>query len=83
MAAGKPVISFSRGGAAETIVEGVSGVFFDKQTPQAIIETVKRFDPSAYKAEACRSQAKKFSKEEFKERFKFFVEEAWQKRSNL
>ena len=83
MAAGKPVISYNRGGASETIVEGVTGTFFKSQTPEAIIETVKRFKPSDYKAQDCREQAQKFSKKEFKERFKFFVEEAWQKRSNL
>lgn len=83
MAAGKPVISYNKGGASETIIEGVSGTFFKSQTAEAIIETVKRFEPSDYKVENCRQQAQKFSKEGFKRKFKFFVEESWQKHSNL
>ncbi len=35
MAAGKPVIAFRAGGATETVVDGVSGVFFDAPTPDA------------------------------------------------
>jgi len=80
MAAGKPVIAFRGGGALETIKEGVTGEFFDEQTPDAIIGVVKKFNPDKYNPEACRAQAKKFSKEEFKRKIKFFVEEVWQNR---
>jgi glycosyltransferase involved in cell wall biosynthesis len=75
MAAGKPVIAYRVGGVTETVVEGVTGEFFDKQTPGAIIEAVKKFKPSNYSGEACRKQAKKFSKGQFKRKMKFFVEE--------
>jgi glycosyltransferase involved in cell wall biosynthesis len=80
MVAGRPVIAYRGGGALETVVEGVTGEFFDKQTPDAIIDVVKKFDPDKYSPQACREQAQKFSKEEFKRKFKFFVDEVWQKR---
>ncbi|OGY21670.1 MAG: hypothetical protein A2126_01850 [Candidatus Woykebacteria bacterium GWB1_45_5] len=79
MAAGRPVIAYRRGGALETVVEGVTGEFFDKQTSDAIIKLVTKFNPGKYDSKACIRQAKKFSKEEFKRKIKFFVEEAWQK----
>ena len=81
MAAGKPVIAYRKGGTLETIVDGVTGLFFDEQTSSDIIKTIKKFDPTKYKTDACREQAKKFSKEEFQRKINFFVEEAWQKKT--
>lgn len=75
-AAGKPVIAYRSGGALETVVEGKTGLFFDEQSPEAIIEAVRNFHPENFSAAECRAQAEKFSKEIFKEKFKFFVEEA-------
>ena len=77
MAAGKPVIAYRGGGALETVVEGKTGEFFDKQTADSLLEIVKKFNPKDYNKDECRSQASKFSKEEFKRKLKFFVEEAW------
>ena len=37
MASGRPVIAFRRGGATETVLDGVSGVFFDEQSVDALI----------------------------------------------
>jgi glycosyltransferase involved in cell wall biosynthesis len=56
-AAGRPVIAYRAGGALETVVEGVTGVFFDQQTPEAVIGAVRRlaarrFDPAAIVAHA-------------------------------
>ena len=82
MAAGKPVIAYQKGGAIETIVEGVTGAFFEEQTPSAIIDVVKKFDPDSFNPDLCQKQAEKFSKDEFKSRIKFFVEEAWEKKTN-
>ncbi len=77
MAAGKPVIAYGKGGALETVVGGVTGEFFDRQTPSAIINEIKKFNPKKYKLEACRRQALKFSEGKFKRKIKFFVEEAY------
>jgi glycosyltransferase involved in cell wall biosynthesis len=79
MAAGKPVIAYRKGGATESVVEGVTGEFFNEQTSSAIIGVVKKFNPEDYDPKACREQSKKFSKEEFKRKIKFFVEGIWQK----
>jgi len=74
MAAGKPVIAYSAGGALETVVGGKTGIFFDEQTPQAIIEAVKTFEKSVIDPNNCIVQAKKFSKKEFKRKIKEFVD---------
>ncbi|TSC53615.1 MAG: group 1 glycosyl transferase, partial [Microgenomates group bacterium LiPW_16] len=73
-ACGKPVIAFRGGGVLESIVKGVTGEFFSPQTPEALIKAVKNFKDEKYKPEECRRNAERFSKENFKEKFKKFVE---------
>lgn len=76
-AAGKPVIAYRSGGALETVIEDKTGLFFDEQTAEAIIGAVKRFETGHFDPKDARANAQKFSKEEFKRSFKFFVEEAF------
>jgi glycosyltransferase involved in cell wall biosynthesis len=49
MACGKPVIAYHRGGVQDTVQDGVTGLFFDEQSPSALNESVGRF-------EACEGQ---------------------------
>jgi len=44
MASGRPVIAFGRGGALETVVEGQTGLFFEEQTVESLIEAVERYE---------------------------------------
>jgi glycosyltransferase involved in cell wall biosynthesis len=59
MASGRPVIAFGKGGATETVVDGVSGTFFAEQSVEAISSAVKRLaqldlDPADIAAHADR-----------------------------
>jgi len=83
IAAGKPIIAYRGGGALETVLEGVTGEFFDHQTTGDIIKAVKRFPPNKYSPVACQTQAKKFSEENFKREMRSFVEEAWRRKIDL
>ncbi|OGH16784.1 MAG: hypothetical protein A3C30_00375 [Candidatus Levybacteria bacterium RIFCSPHIGHO2_02_FULL_40_18] len=62
----KPVIAFRGGGAEEIIVEGKTGVFFDKQTVQSLASKLKSFRASRYNGKDCRKNANRFSFERFK-----------------
>ena len=72
-AAGRPTIAFQAGGALETIIDGETGVFFDKQTTDAVIEAVRRFELQSWSAERIRRHAEGFSREIFQERFTTFL----------
>jgi len=76
-ASGRAVIAFGQGGARETIIEGKTGLFFDEQTPEAIIKVMEKFNQDQFSESDCRQQAEKFSEEEFKRKFRLFVEEAY------
>jgi len=74
MGAGRPVIALRQGGVLESVVEGKTGEFFNQPTVESLVNVLKNFKPGKYKAEDCRQQAEKFSKERFKKEIKEFME---------
>jgi glycosyltransferase involved in cell wall biosynthesis len=68
-AAGAPVIAFRAGGALETIMENETGIFFDEQSADSLIEAVNRFEKMQFDPLICRQQAKKFSPDNFRIQF--------------
>lgn len=52
MAAGAPVIAFARGGACETVRDGVTGVWFHEQTVDALKAAVQRVESGAVRFDA-------------------------------
>lgn len=75
MASGRPVIAFKAGGALETVTEGLTGTFFDEQTPQCLIEAVRSFDDTKYDPTRLRQRAFDFDQPVFRKKFKELVEE--------
>jgi len=78
-ACGKPVIAFGKGGAKETILEGKTGIFFDKQTPDSLAEALKKFENCQFSSKLIRSHAEKFCLENFKKKFRDWVIEEYKK----
>lgn len=71
-ACGKPVIAYRSGGAMETVLEGVTGVFFDRQNKESLKQVLLQFDPERYLEENCTTQAEKFGKSRFQEELRNF-----------
>ncbi len=44
MASGRPVLAYGAGGALETVVPGVTGLFFGPQTVDGLVEGIQRFE---------------------------------------
>jgi glycosyltransferase involved in cell wall biosynthesis len=72
-AAGRPTIAFRAGGAIETVVEDVTGVFFDEQTTEALVDAIERFEQREWPSSVLRRHAEGFSSEVFRERFTRFL----------
>ncbi|MGH6945538.1 MAG: glycosyltransferase [Geminicoccaceae bacterium] len=85
-ASGTPVIAFRGGGALETLRElggpRPTGLFFDAQTPEAIVAAVERFERhgGAIAPEDCRENAMGFAPERFRAAFMDQVGRAWAQR---
>ena len=67
MACGTPVIAFRGGGALETVQEGITGEFFGEPTSASITNTLQHFDRGRFSEDTCRTHARKFSRETFKQ----------------
>jgi glycosyltransferase involved in cell wall biosynthesis len=63
MAAGRPVIAFRKGGALETVIDGKTGLFFDQQTPDALLAAVDRLEDQPWRADEIRQHAALFSRQ--------------------
>lgn len=72
-AAGRPTIAYGEGGALETIVEDVTGVFFREQTVESVINAILRFESQSWDAAAIRKHAENFSTEAFQRKFISFL----------
>ena len=73
-AAGRPVIALNEGGVRETVVEGVTGAFFDRPDPASLAEAVRSFDALAVDPEACVANARRFDSAQFRRGLEAVVE---------
>lgn len=64
-AAGRPVIAYRGGGALETVVENVTGVFFDQQNGHSLAEAIEKFEGLSWQQEILRHHAEKFDRNVF------------------
>ena len=78
MAAGRPVIAYGRGGALDTVVSGVSGLFFEKQEKESLIEAVAGVDKFLrdFVPAECKASMSRFSPENFDRNFVNLVDSA-------
>jgi len=78
MASGKPVIAYRAGGAKEIIQEGETGVFFDRQEPEALVAAMRRFESMTFDPERIQQAAQRFSRERFITELSTYLEGAWE-----
>lgn len=69
MMMGTPVIVYKSGGVLETVVEGKTGLFFEKLNVDSLIDAIKASERIEWNKEKIIKNAKRFSKERFIEDF--------------
>lgn len=79
MASGRPVIAFNRGGATETVIDGQTGLFFEEQSIDAIINAVLRFEAMSFDPSIIVAHAKEFSEKVFEREMGDFIAGALKK----
>ena len=78
-ACGTPVLAFGRGGAAETVVDRVTGLLFHEQTAAAIEHAVHDFEAieASFDPQVIRTNALRFSAARFREEIRRYVDARW------
>ncbi len=65
-AAGVPVIAYGVGGAAESVLDGRTGVLFDEQSAAGLAVAIERFEGLDLDEQAARENARRFGRERFR-----------------
>jgi glycosyltransferase involved in cell wall biosynthesis len=73
MASGRPVIAYKRGGATETVVDGLSGVFFERQTTEDLLAAVEKCEAQRFDTLRMVEHARSFGIDRFASQMKEFV----------
>jgi len=76
-ACGTPVVAFGRGGVLETVVPGETGLLYEPATPSALAAALDKFRGLTFNKNSLRSQAVKFSRGLFKEKFAARLGRLW------
>ncbi|HSB55850.1 MAG TPA: glycosyltransferase [Gemmatimonadales bacterium] len=74
-AAGRPVIAFEAGGALDTVIPGKTGIFFERQSAEALSDAVEQCENSIWDPAVIREHAETFREEVFRERIVELVRE--------
>ncbi|MCL4509259.1 MAG: glycosyltransferase [Chloroflexi bacterium] len=77
MGAGRPVIAIKRGGVCETVIAGQTGVFFEKQTVESLVEALRNFEMLSFDPQRIRAHAMQFDESVFKQRLLALLGDLW------
>lgn len=79
MATGTPVLALNRGGTAETVLDGETGLLFGEQSADAVVQAVQAFEAKGVTADAAtiREHARGFGEAVFRQRMAEALEQAW------
>lgn len=72
---GKSVICFGQGGVLETVKNGKTGIYFDRQSVESLKKAVNEFEESIFIKKNIAENADRFSKDKFREKLKGLVNE--------
>ncbi|MBP6218045.1 MAG: glycosyltransferase [Oligoflexales bacterium] len=65
MACGTPVLALKAGGALDYVEEGLSGLFFEQNSLQSLMDGIEKFEKIPFQRESVRAVSQKFDKVTF------------------
>ena len=77
MACGRPVIAYRAGGAAETVIDDITGVFADEQTVESFTRAIERFERLSFSTARIRLHAESYSHKHFRNALRSYVMDAY------
>lgn len=78
-ASGTPVIAYGKGGVLDAVKEGKTGLFFEKQSCDSIVDAIQRFSRCSFDPSHIRSHATQFSAGEFRKHIQDIIRQTFKK----
>jgi glycosyltransferase involved in cell wall biosynthesis len=75
-ASGRPVIAYAAGGALDTVVHGQTGVLFERQHVDCLMDAVRQAEDTAWDGDDLRQHARQFDRQVFRDQLLAFVGES-------
>jgi glycosyltransferase involved in cell wall biosynthesis len=75
-ASGRPVIAYAAGGALDTVIDGHTGVLFERQRVDSLVDAVRRAESISWDSTELRQHARKFDRQVFRSQMLAFVTES-------
>ena len=81
MASGRPVIAYGKGGALDTVIDGKTGIYFDKQTPMHLKKAIEKYqkEKRKFRKKDLQEHAAQFDEQEFRKKFMNYLKDKWEK----
>lgn len=79
MAAGRPVIAYGRGGVLDSVADGETGIFFERQTADSLTKALDTYEVSTeqtWTRDRLKRQTESFSEEIFRKKMIAFIADA-------
>ena len=76
-ACGRPVIALNKGGAAESIRPGLTGLLYEHKSEESLIDTINKFEKMNFEPHDCRENSLKFAEGIFEKRMKETILNFW------
>jgi glycosyltransferase involved in cell wall biosynthesis len=76
MASGCPVVAYGRGGAVETVMDGITGILFDRQVVDELVAAVERVDRTEFDRKVLVQHARAFGASRFKQEIGWLIDGA-------
>lgn len=74
---GKPVIAYGQGGALETVIDGVTGIFFREHTAEALMDAIKKVEEVSFDIHKIHQNALRFDADVFKTNLSQLIEQKY------
>jgi glycosyltransferase involved in cell wall biosynthesis len=81
-AAGTPVIAYGVGGAAESVIDGRTGVLYGEQSAEGLAGAIERFEQLTFDDREVRANATRFSRARFRAELSATIERAADEKDN-
>lgn len=76
LASGTPVIAYGKGGGAEIVEHGITGLLFAEQSRASLVAAIRELSSHTFDPDRLRRRATAFSEAAFERRFRDYIDEA-------